>query len=471
MNAFAITRRGSIAETAAAKIRISSARIREPPPVLKPWSVIANIIAHRGMRFADGPPSHGRRLSITLNRKALSMRILVFNCGSSSLKFELIEMDNSAAEPRRLARGEVEEIGPQAKFTMSQAGGSKTEEASPVKDHAAAAGRVLDAMKLSDRDSHIDATAHRIVHGGEEVNEPVIADAGVMRALEAASRFAPLHNPPALATLNAVARRLRGVPSVVVTDTGFHRTLPPHARTYAIPKEVAARHGIRRFGFHGIGHAWMLERYAQISGSAPDKLNLITLQLGAGCSAAAILAGRSVDTSMGLTPLEGLMMATRSGDIDPAIFSYLASSERLAPDAVERMLNHDSGLRGVSGLSNDMRELEAAAARGDADSALAIEMFCYRARKYIGAYMAVLGRTDAIVFGGGIGEHAEAMRARICAGMERLGIALDADANRAANGREARFSAGDSAVRLWVVPLDEELYIARAAARLFGEPK
>jgi acetate kinase len=195
------------------------------------------------------------------------------------------------------------------------------------------------------------------------------------------------------------------------------------------------------------------------------------LQLGAGCSAAAIREGRSVDTSMGLTPLEGLMMATRSGDLDPAIFSYLAASEHLAPDAVERMLNHDSGLRGVSGLSSDMRELETAAARGDGDAALAIEMFCYRARKYIGAYMAVLGRIDAIVFGGGIGEHAETLRARICAGMERMGIAVDEAANRAANGREACFSAGGSAVRLWVVPLDEELYIARAAARLIGESK
>jgi acetate kinase len=181
------------------------------------------------------------------------------------------------------------------------------------------------------------------------------------------------------------------------------------------------------------------------------------------------MGGKSIDTSMGLTPLEGLMMATRSGDLDPAIFSYLASSEHLAPDAVERMLNHDSGLRGVSGLSADMRELQDAAGRGHGDAALAIEMFCYRARKYIGAYMAALGRVDAIIFGGGIGEHADTVRGRVCAGMERLGIAIDRDANRDANGREARFSAAGSSVQLWVVPLDEELYIARVAARLIGD--
>ena len=399
------------------------------------------------------------------------MRILVFNCGSSSLKFELIELDGSSARPQRLARGEFEEIGPRAKFAMTRAGSEKIEESSPVDDHAAAAGRVLDALEHHGDNLRIDATAHRIVHGGEDVSEPAIADARVMGALETASRFAPLHNPPAIATVNAVAHRLRGIPAVVVTDTGFHRTIPPHARAYAIPKAVAARHGIRRFGFHGIGHAWMLERYAQISGSTPEKLNLITLHLGAGCSAAAILEGRSIDTSMGLTPLEGLMMATRSGDLDPAIFSYLASSEHLAPDAVERMLNHDSGLRGVSGLSDDMRELEAAAARSHPDAALAIEMFCYRARKYIGAYMAALGRVDAVVFGGGIGEHADTVRARICTGMERMGIAIDAEANRAANGRETRISAADSLVQLWVVPLDEELYIARAAARLIDDQK
>lgn len=399
------------------------------------------------------------------------MRVLVFNCGSSSLKFELIDLDKSSEYPQRLARGEFEEIGPHAKFTMARAGGGKIDESAPVEDHATAAGRALDALGQSGGDLRIDATAHRIVHGGEDVTEPSIADGRVMRALEAASRFAPLHNPPAIATLNAIARRLPGIPAVVVTDTGFHRTIPPHARTYAIPKAIAARNGIRRFGFHGIGHAWMLERYAQISGIAPEGLNLITLQLGAGCSATAILKGRSFDTSMGLTPLEGLMMATRSGDLDPAIFSYLASSEHLAPAAVERMLNHDSGLRGVSGISGDMRELEAAAARGDADAALAIEMFCYRARKYIGAYMAALGRVDAIIFGGGIGEHADTIRERVCSGMERLGMAIDAKANRAASGREARFSAAGSPIALWVVPLDEELYIARAAARLVGDRK
>jgi acetate kinase len=271
----------------------------------------------------------------------------------------------------------------------------------------------------------------------------------------------------ALATLRAVREQFPSLPTIVVADTAFHRTLPEVARTYAIPRELAARHGIHRFGFHGIGHSWMLDRYAEISGRPVGALNLITLQLGAGCSAAAIRAGRSVDTSMGLTPLEGLMMATRSGDLDPAIFSYLATSDGLSPVEVEHILNHDSGLRGVSGLSDDMRELEAATA-ANADAALAIEIFCYRVRKYIGAYMTVLGRVDAIIFGAGIGEHSVNVRARICRGLELFGIVMDESRNEVANGREACFSADGSRIALWVVPLDEELQIARAAQRLLS---
>jgi acetate kinase len=299
------------------------------------------------------------------------------------------------------------------------------------------------------------------------VSEPVIADDDVIEALDDACRFAPLHNPPAIATLRAVRDQFPKVPSIVVADTAFHRTLPPVARTYAIPHALAARHGIHRFGFHGIGHSWMLDRYAEILGRPTSALNLITLQLGAGCSAAAIRAGKSVDTSMGLTPLEGLMMATRSGDLDPAIFSFLATSERISPIEVERILNHDSGLLGVSGISGDMRELDAAAGT-NTDAALAIEMFCYRVRKYVGAYAAVLGRVDAIIFGAGIGEHSANVRARICQGLDALGILIDETRNAAANGREACFSTDRSRTALWVVPLDEELQIARACVRLLA---
>jgi acetate kinase len=395
------------------------------------------------------------------------MRVLVFNCGSSSLKFELLEVSAAGQLINRLARGTFAEIGPRAHATMSASDGRKLDAPTAVANHAQSALHAIEWLRAGTGITQLDAIAHRIVHGGDRVSEPVIVDDGVLNALDEASRFAPLHNPPAIATLRAVRDQFPSVPSIVVADTAFHRTLPPVARTYAIPRELAARHGIHRFGFHGIGHSWMLDRYAEISGRPAATLNLITLQLGAGCSAAAICAGRSIDTSMGLTPLEGLMMATRSGDLDPAIFSYLATSDRLSPTEVERILNHDSGLRGVSGLSDDMRELEAAAA-GNTDAALAIDIFCYRIRKYIGAYMTVLGRVDAIVFGAGIGEHSANVRARVCRGLEPFGVILDEARNAAANGHEACFSADQSRCALWVVPLDEELQIARSAARLLA---
>lgn len=390
------------------------------------------------------------------------MRILVFNCGSSSLKFELLEIAGGAR--RRLARGVVQEIGPGARASMATAAGHKFDAAVAVGNQCEAALRALDWLGDAG-EPRPDAIAHRIVHGGEAIQGPAIANDGVIAALEAASRFAPLHNPPAIDTLKAVRAKFPRAPSIVVADTSFHRTIPPHARNYAIPRALAERHDIRRYGFHGVGHSWMRDRYAEIVRKSPGDLDLITLQLGAGCSIAAIKAGRSVDTSMGLTPLEGLMMATRSGDIDPAIMSYLAAVEKISPAEVERILNHESGLRGVSGRSGDMRELERDAA-SNADAALAIEMFCYRARKYIGAYLAALGRADAIIFGGGIGENSAVVRERICAGLGALGVVFDAQRNSAANGREKCFSADGSAVELWVVPLDEELQIARAAERL-----
>ena len=393
------------------------------------------------------------------------MRILVFNCGSSSLKFELIELEAGGRGGSAVVRGIIDQIGPQAHTRVTRPDGPAIDRAEPVADHAEAALRILDLFDTANPE--LDAVAHRIVHGGERVTEPAFATAAVLEALEEASRFAPLHNPPALKTLRAVQQRLPKVPAIVAADTGFHRHLPLHARTYAIPRELAARHGIRRFGFHGTGHAWMLERYAALSGRPAAAVNLITLQLGAGCSVAAIRQGVSVDTSMGLTPLEGLMMATRSGDLDPAIVSYLARAENLTADQVEHLLNHDSGLIGVSGRSKDMRELEQAALIDEA-AALAIEMFCYRVRKYIGAYIAVLGRVDALIFGGGIGEHSSSLRARICAGLEVLGIVTDEARNDAANSDERSFSAGHSPIGLWVIPLNEELYIARAAARLIA---
>jgi acetate kinase len=398
------------------------------------------------------------------------MRILVFNCGSSSLKFELIEIQEQSRQPanaERLARGVFEEIGPRATIRMSAEGGRRLEHSEQIADHQTAAIRALDWLGQLEGTT-IDAIAHRIVHGGEHVTEPARVTEAIMKALADASEFAPLHNRPAIAAMRAASERLPGIPVVVVTDTGFHRSLPPVAYNYAIPHGLAERYRIRRFGFHGIGHAWMLERCAAIRATLPEKLNLITLHLGAGCSATAIKRGLSVDTSMGLTPLEGLMMGTRSGDLDPAIVSFVADRAKLSAEQVERILNHESGLLGVSGISNDMREIEAAAEQNQL-AVLAIEMFCYRVRKYIGAYMAALGRTDAIVFGGGIGEHSDRVRGQVCAGLEPLGIIVDPDRNRSRNGREACISEDNSPVAVYVVPLDEELYIARAAARLLSE--
>jgi acetate kinase len=398
------------------------------------------------------------------------MKILVFNCGSSTLKFELLELD--IATSRRVSvigRGNFERIGEgHGEAVLVDGEGTQTTVAAACRDHGEAAFQAISWLErlTAQTGLQLDATAHRIVHGGPHLFGPALLDDPAMDDLERAASFAPLHNPPAIAAIRAVMARLPGVPAVVLADTAFHRELPDYARNYALPREIAQRHGIHRFGFHGIGHAWMMGRYAEMTGCDPAALNLITLHLGAGCSATAIRRGKSVDTSMGFTPLEGLMMATRSGDLDPAIVSFLCEREKIAPGEVEALLNHKSGLLGVSGVSGDVRDLEAAADRGNSDAALAIEMFCYRVRKYIGQYMAVPGKTEAIIFGGGIGEHADRIRARVCEGLEHLGIRLDRERNRAANGRELCFSSEDSEIRLYVIPLDEELYIARAAAEL-----
>jgi acetate kinase len=398
------------------------------------------------------------------------MRVLVFNCGSSSLKFDLIEIDSAGARAISLGSGLAEEIGSvngKRRF-VDAAGMAREQPSASPRDHPAAALEAIAWLESITAQSPLRPAAivHRFVHGGPELTAPAIVDDAVIRALDAAAAFDPLHYPPAIATLRAAATRLGGVPSIVVADTFFHQSIPDYAREYAIPRALAARYDIRRYGFHGLAHAWMMERCAELKGVASDALNLITLQLGAGCSAAAIRAGRSIDTSMGLTPLEGLMMATRSGDLDPAIVSFLAEREGLAASKIEALLNHESGLRGVSGVSGDLREVEAAAGAGNRDAALAIRMFCYRVRKYIGAYLAALGRADAIVFGGGIGEHAAGVRAEICADLQTLGVELDKQRNTSAIGREARISADGSRVEVYVIPVDEALYMARVAARL-----
>lgn len=317
----------------------------------------------------------------------------------------------------------------------------------------------------------IEAIGHRVVHGGDQFKNSVLIDGSVMGGLDELRELAPLHNPPSLDGIHA-ARNLLGrqVPMVAVFDTTFHRSLPERANTYALPRHLASKHHIHRYGFHGIAHASLAAGYAACTQTRLHTQRLITLQLGHGCSITAIDRGRSVDTSMGFTPLEGLVMGTRSGDLDPAIVGYLARREQISTREVEHLLNTQSGLLGISGLSADMKDLlELAQREANPDAGLAIEVFCYRVRKYLGAYLAALEGADALVFGGGIGEHSPEIRARVCQPLEWCGLRLHAERNAAAvnlgPGEAARISADDSSIGAYVVATDEETWIAKETAR------
>jgi acetate kinase len=407
------------------------------------------------------------------------MIVLVLNCGSSSLKFKLIEIGPAGGADggpagRRLARGAVERIGGEAECAFFAETGGELRRVLAVPDHGEALRQALTWLSDSGAlvaGARIEAVGHRVVHGGERFSAPVLIDDSVLAATDELSELAPLHNPACARGIRA-ARALLGaaLPMVAVFDTAYHRTLPPHAAVYALPHEWTERHGIRRFGFHGIAHEWAARRVAELLALPFERLTAVTLHLGNGCSATATREGRSVDTSMGFTPLEGLVMGTRSGDLDPSLVTYLARREGRAAEEIERTLNHGSGLLGVSGRSNDMRDLLAAGAAGDARAELAVDLFCYRARKYLGAYLAVLGGAQAVAFSGGIGERSPQVRARILEGMEWCGIALDAAANAALVGREGVISAAQSRVAAYVVPSDEEMMIARATARLVAGP-
>lgn len=394
------------------------------------------------------------------------MNILVINSGSASLKLDLMQIESPGTPLCRLARGRVERFGPEAGTDYQIGDGECFRNAKNVPDHRAGVNWFL--ANLADAFGatplSIAAAVHRVVHGGATFTAPTLLDEGVLAELEALNELAPLHNPPALSAIRAAQSALgTDVPMVAVFDTAFHSALPPHAAHYPLPHELTVRHGLRRFGFHGIAHEYMLRRYAHLAGVPVEEAVLITLQLGGGCSAAAIRGGCSVDTSMGFTPLEGLMMGTRAGDLDPGLLLYLARKEGLDVAALEVMLNQRSGLLGVSGRSADMREVLAAAAH-DKRTALAVDMFCYRARKYIGAYLAALGGAQAIVFGGGTGENRPRIRQRICEGLDWFGLTLDPARNQSATGAEGRISRDDARVQAWVVPVDEATLMAEAAA-------
>ena len=400
------------------------------------------------------------------------MRVLVLNSGSSTLKFCLVDLQkreagSEVAAAQYLCRGIVDHVGGEATLEIITNTSPTRTYARSVPDHARAVRWVFDHLDKRE----VDAVGHRVVHGGDRFHKSVRIDAEVVAELERLSDLAPLHNPACLAGIRG-AKAVLGpdVPMVAVFDTAFHRTLPDYAATYAIPHELAARHRIRRYGFHGIAHASLVHGYAAFAGRRLEEIHVITLHLGNGCSAAAIRNGRCVDTSMGFTPLEGLVMGTRSGDLDPAVVSYLARREGVPCEMVERWLNERSGLLGLSGLSHDMRTLlKAAEERSDPLAAQAIEVFCYRVRKYIGAYLAVLGGAEAVLFGGGIGERAPEIRARICEGMNWCGLGLDPDRNAGAVGLEpgkaACITRDDAGLAAYVVAVDEETEIARETVR------
>ncbi len=398
------------------------------------------------------------------------MNILAVNCGSSSVKFRLCAVSppaTAAAAPRVLARGLVERIGGASAFSLERDGTPDRGPRGAIVDHEAAVRSIVDWLRAGSPAP--DAVGHRVVHGGSRLVAPTLIDAATEGEIEALEALAPLHNGPSLAGIRACRAVLgAGMPMVAVFDTAFHASLPERAYRYAIPAELADRHGIRRYGFHGLSYQHVVARYAVLTGRPETEATLVAFHLGNGASAAAIERGRSIDTSMGFTPLEGLVMGTRSGDIDPALVGFLSEREGVSAAEVERWLNERSGLLGLSGTSRDMRDL--VAARGaDARARLAVDVFCHRARKYLGAYLAALGGAQAVVFSGGIGENAPEVRAAICERMEWCGLELDPEANRRATGVEARISAGGARIEAWVIPTDEEQVIALETARRLGE--
>jgi acetate kinase len=411
------------------------------------------------------------------------MNVLVLNAGSSSLKFQVIATDLEKIKQHqddRICRGEIEKFGSDAAIQVQY-------RQEPARKFTASLGDMASALKYiiryiaSDQSgipeiksiADIHAVGHRVVHGGELFKESALIDEKVLKGIEDCVELAPLHNPINILGITG-AREILGkdVPQVAVFDTAFHQTLPEQAYIYAIPHNLYSRYRIRRYGFHGTSHRYVSFRYRTLRGLTREQANIITLHLGNGCSAAAIKEGSSIDTSMGMTPLEGLVMGTRSGDLDPAIVNMIEKKDGLTGAEVETLLNTKSGLLGISGLTNDMRELQKKSKEDNNPRAgLAIEIFCYRARKYIGAFLAAMGGCDAIVFTGGIGENSPDVRARICTRMEWAGLQIDPAKNEQTVGREGMISTDNSRLLAYAIPTDEELLIARDTVRVVeGEP-
>lgn len=389
------------------------------------------------------------------------MKVLVVNCGSSSLKYQLINMEDEKV----LAKGLVERIGIEGSVLTHKVNDEKHVIKQPMEDHKVAIKLVLDALVdknhgvISDM-SEISAVGHRVVHGGEKYANSVLIDEDVMKALEDCVKLAPLHNPPNIIGINACKELMPGTPMVGVFDTAFHQTLPDYAYMYPLPYELYEKHGVRKYGFHGTSHRFVSQTAADMMGKDIKDLKIITCHLGNGASLSAIDGGKSVDTSMGFTPLAGVAMGTRCGDVDPAIIPFLTKTAGMTIEEVDNLMNKKSGVLGLSGVSSDFRDIEGAAEEGNKRAKLALDVFHYRVRSFIGAYTAALNGVDCIVFTAGLGENSADSRAEICKGIEYLGIKLDAEKNNT-RGKAIEISTPESKVKVFVIPTDEELMIAR----------
>ncbi len=395
------------------------------------------------------------------------MKILVINAGSSSLKYQLIDMDSRAV----LAKGLCERIGIDgSRLNHTPAGGEKVVIESPMPSHADAIKLVIDALVdekhgVINSMSEIGAVGHRVVHGGEKFSGSVVIDEAVKEGMRECIPLAPLHNPANLIGIEACEKVIPKVPQVGVFDTAFHQTMPEEAFLYGIPYEYYEKYKIRRYGFHGTSHNYVSGKAAEMLGKPIEQLKIITCHLGNGSSVAAVKNGKVIDTTMGLTPLAGILMGTRSGDLDPAIVTFLMEKENLDIDGINEVLNKKSGVFGVSGVSSDFRDLDAASKEGNKRAQAALKMFSYGIKKYIGAYCAAMGGTDAVVFTAGVGENDGAMRAAIVDGLEFLGIKIDAEKNKL-RGEAIDISAEGALVRTLVIPTDEEMMIATETERL-----
>ena len=394
------------------------------------------------------------------------MKILVLNCGSSSLKYQLINMETEEV----LASGKYERIGEDEAFITHKVNGQKIEIKHPAKTHEEAVDFTLKQLinpeyKVIDSLDEISAIGHRLVHGGEKINKSVIITDEVVEVLKECIDLAPLHNPAGIIGIEACKKVMPGKPMVGVFDTAFHQTMPKERYIYPIPYEYYKKYGIRKYGFHGTSHMYVSQRLAEIVGKDIKDLKIVTCHLGQGSSICAVQGGKSVDTSMGLTPLAGIPMVTRSGDLDPSVVTYLMKKENMSVDEIEAVLNKKSGVQGISGLAPDFREIEAATKEGNERAQIAIEKFMYEVASYVAKYAAAMNGVDYIVFTGGVGENQINIRKGICEKLEFMGVKVDAQANNM-RGEEKEISVPDSKVKVYVVPTNEELMIAKETQRL-----